>query len=630
MSTSSKSARELAEEFLRDGGEFHLGPLVTEASHPGSRELSKIGRDDAAAGLALLFDVDGDVVEAYDRWSRSGQPEELRDLALAALEGGGRLFFTGCGATGRLSIQLSSIWRGFWQDRREHRQAEPIPDAWEDRAVSVMAGGDYALIKSVEGFEDFAPFGRRQIADLGVSQRDMVFAITEGGETSFVIGTAWEALEKGAAVVFVYNNPDEVLRSHVTRSREVLDEPRIRKVNLTTGPMAITGSTRMQATSIQLLALLTVLEMTLRDVLVREGAAEAAVGSSASVPEEMREGLRAVHGELASEGLRHDLARLVTAEEQVYREGARASYFADWLAVDVLTDTTERSPTFCTPSFRKWDDEEAAESWAFLFTPAPTTEEAWTRLLRRDPETIEWTDEDLRALLDEEAAERQGAVLHEIGRRELMRFRIGLDGLAHRPARPGDGVTAVVGERDLPLLEDGAAFARALHNACEAGAATAVIGVGRPAALARLAGTAAAGNDDTLVIGLEVPSTPFLLAPLARVGVKMLLNALSTCAMVRLGRVLGNRMIWVVPSNLKLIDRSIRYIQDLAGASYEDACHALFEVIEYVEPRRRAGKVYPAPVGVASMHLRHGLSLEEAEARLAQELAGDAGVAPAR
>ena len=88
----------------------------------------------------------------------------------------------------------------------------------------------------------------------------------------------------------------------------------------------------------------------------------------------------------------------------------------------------------------------------------------------------------------------------------------------------------------------------------------------------------------------------------------MLLNALSTCTMVRLGRVLGNRMIWVVPSNLKLIDRSTRYIAALSGASYEDACRALFEVIEYMEPRRRAGQVYPAPVGVATMRLRHGLA----------------------
>jgi hypothetical protein len=43
-----------------------------------------------------------------------------------------------------------------------------------------------------------------------------------------------------------------------------------------------------------------------------------------------------------------------------------------------------------------------------------------------------------------------------------QRFRIGLDGLAYRPARTGDGVTAVVAERDLPLLEDGGAFARQL------------------------------------------------------------------------------------------------------------------------------------------------------------------------
>jgi N-acetylmuramic acid 6-phosphate etherase len=514
--------------------------------------LSQVAGNDAAAGLALLFDVDRDVVEAYDRWSRSGQPEDLRDLALASLEGGGRLFFTGCGATGRLSIQLDSIWRGFW---------------WEDRTVSVMAGGDYALIKSVEGFEDFAPFGRKQIADLGVSTGDVVFAITEGGETSFVIGTAWEGLEKGAAVAFVYNNPDDVLRDHVRRSREILDEPRIRKVNLTTGPMAITGSTRMQATSIQLLALVTVLEMTLRDLLTREGAGEHGPDSSSSVPQAMREGLRALHTEVSGERLRRDLARLVAAEEQVYRAGARTSYFADSLAVDVLTDTTERSPTFCTPSFRKWDDEEASESWAFLFTPAPTTEEAWSRLLRRETQTIEWTDDDLRSLLDEAAAERQGAVLGEIGRAELMRFRIGLEDRADRPVGRGDGVTAVVAERDLHLLEEGAPFALAQEEARGAGAVTAVIGVGRPAALARLAATPVMGIGDTLAVGLEIPSTPFLLDPLTRVGVKMLLNALSTCTMVRLGRVLGNRMIWVVPSNLKLIDRSIRYIQDLAGAS---------------------------------------------------------------
>ncbi len=620
MRTTSKSPRERAEEFLRDAVQFRLGALVTEAPHPRSTELSQVARQDAAAGLAVLFDVDRDVVETYDRWSRSGQPEELRDDLVAALDGGGRVFFTGCGATGRLSIQLVSMWRAFWQDRRERGLLRPSPDDWEGRALSVMAGGDYALIKSVEGFEDFAPFGRKQIADLGVRKGDLVFAITEGGETSFVIGTAWQSLEAGARVVFVYNNPDAILREHVRRSREVIDEPRIRKVNLTTGPMAITGSTRMQATSIELLAMLTVLEMALREVLARAGAPEPGVEPPADVPEAVREGLRALRRELAGERLRGGLVRLVLAEEGIYRRGARTSYIADALAVDVLTDTTERSPTFCTPAFRKWDDEEASESWAFLFTPAPTTEEAWRRLLRREPQTIEWTEDDLRTLLDEEAAERQGAILHEISRRELMRFRIGLDGLEHRRARPGDGVTAVVAERDLPLLEEGGLVAAQLDAARRAGARAAVVAVGRASVLERLAAGAAHASEG-LAVGLPVAETPFLLDLLTRVGAKMLLNALSTCTMVRLGRVLGNRMICLVPSNLKLIDRSTRYVRDMAGVSYEDACRALFEVIDYVEPRRRAGKAYPAPVGVATMRVRHGLGLPEAEARLEQELA---------
>ena len=96
---------------------------------------------------------------------------------------------------------------------------------------------------------DFTKFGEKQICDLGVSSKDVVFAITEGGETSFVIGTAWAGLHAGAKVYFVYNNPDEILCEHVQRSREVIQDTRIGKINVTSGPMGITGSTRMQATS---------------------------------------------------------------------------------------------------------------------------------------------------------------------------------------------------------------------------------------------------------------------------------------------------------------------------------------------------------------------------------------------
>ena len=620
MPHASPHAHAAAHDFLKVAADFSLGELVTESAHPRSTDLSHIAKISAARGLATLFDVDRDVVAKYDDWSRSTQPARLTQAALDALRVGRRLFFTGCGATGRLSIQLDAIWRRFWQDRRARGCTRPDPDTWEDRTRSVMAGGDFALIKSVEGFEDFAPFGRKQIADLGLAKDDVVFAITEGGETSFVIGTAWQGLDSGARVFFIYNNPDDILREHVRRSREVIDEPRIEKVNLTTGPMAITGSTRMQATSIELLAMLTVLEMTLRSLLADAGALDQRVGLAADVPGEMRNALVALHAELASPRTCETLARLVEVEEGSYRAGRRSSYFASELAVDVLTDTTERSPTFCTPSFRKWDDEEAAESWAFLFVPEPTTEAAWRAVLRRETQTIEWTSGQLHALLDEDAAEKQGQVLGAIGRAELMRFRIGLDGLASRPARHGDGVIAVVSGPDLRLIErPEGAFTSALAAGRAAHATTALIGVGRRSMLEALATSAARAQAD-LCVTLPVTEAAFLLDPMTRVGVKMLLNALSTCTMVRLGRVLGNRMIWVVPSNLKLIDRSTRYIRDLAGVSYEDACCALFDVIDYIEPRRRAGQAYPAPVGVATMRLRHDLDLPEAEARLSEEL----------
>ena len=99
----------------------------------------------------------------------------------------------------------------------------------------------------------------------------------------------------------------------------------------------------------------------------------------------------------------------------------------------------------------------------------------------------------------------------------------------------------------------------------------------------------------------------------------MLLNALSTCTMVRLGRVMGNYMIWVVASNLKLIDRATRYIQKLTGLAYDDANRLLFEVVEYIEPRMKADQAYPPVVGMAVLRAREKISNEQAELMLNME-----------
>ena len=56
---------------------------------------------------------------------------------------------------------------------------------------------------------------------------------------------------------------------------------------------------------------------------------------------------------------------------------------------------------------------------------------------------------------------------------------------------------------------------------------------------------------------------------------KMALNILSTGAMVKLGKVYGNRMIDVAVTNQKLEDRALGIIQDLTGVNREDAAHLL-------------------------------------------------------
>jgi len=78
-------------------------------------------------------------------------------------------------------------------------------------------------------------------------------------------------------------------------------------------------------------------------------------------------------------------------------------------------------------------------------------------------------------------------------------------------------------------------------------------------------------------------------------------------------------MVWVVPSNLKLIDRATRYISKLTDLSYDRANELLFEVIEYVEPRMKADQAYPPVVGVAVLRAKNNLTNEAAEKKLGAE-----------
>ena len=610
----SESAKKRSSEFLKIAGQFKLGELVTESSHPLTANLSEVAREDISRALGTLFDADADVVSRYEKFAESGQALQIKDAVVKALRAGGRIFFTGCGSTGRLSVQLDAIWREFWQQQKARGLAcNPPPQEWENRTVSVMAGGDYALIRAVEGFEDFAEFGKKQMTDLSVSPRDVVFAITEGGETSFVIGTVWAGVEAGARVYFIYNNPDDILRQHVQRSKEVIDDRRVEKINLTTGPMSITGSTRMQATSIQLCVLLTVLEMAVRDLMRELEPRGPGALNPATVPQLFAHRLADLLRTLKLPSFLVQLAPLVAMEEEVYRKGGRVNYYADRFGLDVLTDTTERSPTYCVPPFRKFDDAAAAESWAYLFTPEPETPRAWERLLRRKPRCVEWSEGELRWLVGDEKFEKSVETLRKISGKELLRYRIGQDGLPQRPPRTGDGAVAIlgVGEKDLLVKADGHA-GQQLNAARAAGGRAGVIWVGASVETGQALMTI-----QGVTVFVPVPHSTLLLRGTQHVALKLVLNALSTCTMVRLGRVKGNYMVWVVPANLKLIDRATRYIEQLAKVPYAKANELLFEAIEHVEPRMKADQTYPPVVALAVMRAEKGLSLEDAEKALA-------------
>jgi N-acetylmuramic acid 6-phosphate etherase len=595
MNTAMSNAHDKAREFLERQKAFRLGQLLTESSHPKTRRLSQAMETDIEAGVRLLQSVDEDIPAALPRIFAQDSFHRLVEAFGAALRAGRRIYFTGCGATGRLSILLEAAWRRFWRERRLPRQGRCAPEeqgqdglgtqgrdalatseaAWmEDRCFSVMAGGDFALIKSVEGFEDFPDFGRHQLKEAGVQRDDVVVAITEGGETSFVIGTAWQGLEAEAHVFFVYNNPSDLLRRHVQRSREVLDEPRIHKLDLATGPMAITGSTRMQATTTELLVVGAALETAIGHAYASVGMAPES-GVTVRPVQEYCQLLEKLLHQLSGQEAVAAIARMVGLEEQVYRRHGLVTYMADSLLLDILTDTTERAPTFMLPPFRKEGDTIAPVSWSFVKSPYHATHAAWADMLQREPRGLTWGPETYRQL---QAPLPLQANPPKLDNEEIYEFRIGNEPDPSR-TKAADSLLVFVGDA---ANHQSVIINHQYHR-------TAAITFG-PAA-------ETVGVDEPIHISCDVPASPLRLWE--HLAIKLILNTLSTATMVRMGRVIGNAMVWVSPSNKKLIDRGCRLIAQQTGCTYEHACEVLHEAIEEIGRRAQTGEEVPSPVALA-------------------------------
>ena len=558
-----------AEAFLEHDRAFRLGALDTEGSHPKTENLAETIAASLEDGLHILLSVDDDITPVGRSVLRSPGFDRLRCAFERAIREKRRIVFTGCGATGRLSILLEACWRRFWRRLPDKLSGLSLDSrGYADLVLSVMAGGDFALIKSVEGFEDFEAFGRRQLRESGVADGDVVVAITEGGETSFVIGTAWEGLDQGAEVFFVYNNPTGLLAREVRRSREVIEESAITKLDLATGPMAIMGSTRMQATTCELLVVGAALEQAL-SVFLKSALPE----SQYAVLPQPLEGYAETFDRLV-DGIKQRvdvLSRLTTFEQAVYEQQGLLTYYAEAFLLDVLTDTTERSPTFMVPPFRQCDDQRSPPSWAFTKHPYRSTEEAWMSLLERPPGGLDWTQNDYE----------QMAGPPRLNNAELYKFEIG-GGLDEARRGKGSACIRLLAGDECAGPDDRGAYeqARVLHI-----------------------GNRVAGDAPDFHVDCDCAASPLELWD--HLAIKLVMNTVSTATMCRMNRVIGNCMVWVSPSNKKLIDRGTRLVSRFTGQGYDQACHALFRALEEIDRRRDRGEEVPSPVA-AAIQQHHG------------------------
>jgi N-acetylmuramic acid 6-phosphate etherase len=235
-----------------------------------------------------------------------------------------------------------------------------------------------ALVHSLEGFEDYPEYGARHLSELGFGSDDLLVACTEGGETPYVIGAVEEAARRSRhSPWFLYCNPDDLLVAHVERSRRVIQSPDIRKVNLTVGPMALAGSTRMQASTVLQLAvgyaLLTNLDADALAVRLTRLADAVAANSPRLLP-------------------------FTERESAVYASGRFVLHAAEICPLTIFTDTTERAPTF---SLSPMSNRPAGvtPSLGYVMLPAAASgAEAWKRLLGRAPRALNWPEIDVRTL----------------------------------------------------------------------------------------------------------------------------------------------------------------------------------------------------------------------------------------
>jgi N-acetylmuramic acid 6-phosphate etherase len=601
----------LSIDYVNHRQQFHLYTLLTEQRHPKTWNLSFVLQSDTEAGLRMLLSVDQDIADKISQLARDpAQLEQAAEAIVRAVLRRHKIYVYGCGATGRLAKQMeSTFWRPFWAKVKQHPAWEKlrsrVGENIEAALIGEMTGADRALVSSLEGFEDLPLIGRLQLQDHGIQRGDVVICVTEGGETSSVIGTILAALdqygpmnEKAAReardnLYFLCNNPVAVLLPFA-RSAAVLNNQAITHIDLTTGPQGITGSTRMQATTVETFVVGVILEEALerilRDCLTPDEMCSLGFGIRSDLKTRLAD-FKATRQ--AVEAAAKDIALFTGLEACTYRQGHFSTYLAKQALITVFIDGTERSPTFrLFPLDRV--DEPQRRCWVQVWTEAADLSSAWRHFLGRPFHGL-----DPARFQSAFATQVEDGYLREAALRSLKSagndqefcydFSFSQSNLMHRGPAPGDlGVLVMVGEEIHLMGEPDSCFRRFMKLFHAQGAALVLLtvsGTGELETIRKLISPLCAPNDAWVPLAMDFPADP--LSVRRQIALKMLLNAHSTAVMALLDRVIGNTMTSVSPSNLKLIGRAtylvLSHVNDILRSPGWRAAHGAAEPITFAD-----------------------------------------------
>nr|WP_281244580.1 N-acetylmuramic acid 6-phosphate etherase [Thermoflavimicrobium dichotomicum] len=149
--------------------------------------------------------------------------EKVVDWTVQALKRGGRIIYVGAGTSGRLGV-LDAV------------ECPPTFSTPPEMVVGLIAGGERAFVKAVEGAEDDPSLGEKDLRDIHLSPDDVVIGIAASGRTPYVIGALQYARKVGAKAVALTANKQARLSQFADLAIEV-----------DVGPEVITGSTRLKA-----------------------------------------------------------------------------------------------------------------------------------------------------------------------------------------------------------------------------------------------------------------------------------------------------------------------------------------------------------------------------------------------